>query len=221
MEHIKEKKDRFPIFKERFRELQGEMSNTEFADFLGMSRQTVGFYLNGNRVPDIIGLEQISSKCNVSADWLLGLSESKLLDAEIQQICHYTGLSENAVMHLNMANCSYPSLLLELIDDLAVSKEVDCASKYLKRAAMAALRDKNATRPTDVEIEYEMLVDSMDSSSESHDGMIRIPTQDAILWYVNKSMELVSNACHDAIERTVNMFIRKLEYMKPIPPEES
>lgn len=221
MEHIKEKKDRSPIFKERFRELQGEMSNTEFADFLGMSRQTVGFYLNGNRVPDIIGLEQIARKCNVSADWLLGLSESKLLDAEIQQICHYTGLSENAVVHINMENCSYPSLLLELIDDLAVSKEVDSASKYLKRAALAALRDKNATRPTDVEIEYEMFVDSMDSSSESHDGMIRIPTQDAILWYANKSMELVSNACHDAIERTVNMFIRKLEYMKPIPPEES
>ena len=221
MEHIKEKKDRFPIFKERFRELQGEMSNTEFADFLGMSRQTVGFYLNGNRVPDIIGLEQIARKCNVSADWLLGLSESKLLDAEIQQICHYTGLSENAVVHINMENCSNPSLLLELIDDLAVSKEVDSASKYLKRAALAALRDKNATRPTDVEIEYEMFVDSMDSSSESHDGMIRIPTQDAILWYANKSMELVSTACHDALERTVNMFIRKLEYMKPIPPEES
>ena len=88
MEHIKEKKDRFPIFKERFRELQGEMSNTEFADFLGMSRQTVGFYLNGNRVPDIIGLEQISSKCNVSADWLLGLSAVKSLDTDCKSVCN-------------------------------------------------------------------------------------------------------------------------------------
>ena len=101
MEHIKEKKDRFPIFKERFRELQGEMSNTEFADFLGMSRQTVGFYLNGNRVPDIIGLEQISSKCNVSADWLLGLSAVKSLDTDCKSVCNYTGLSEESVFKLN------------------------------------------------------------------------------------------------------------------------
>lgn len=104
MEHIKEKKDRFPIFKERFRELQGEMSNTEFADFLGMSRQTVGFYLNGNRVPDIIGLEQISSKCNVSADWLLGLSAVKSLDTDCKSVCNYTGLSEESVFKLNEAS---------------------------------------------------------------------------------------------------------------------
>ena len=104
MEHIKEKKDRFPIFKERFRELQGEMSNTEFADFLGMSRQTVGFYLNGNRVPDIIGLEQISSKCNVSADWLLGLSAVKSLDTDCKSVCNYTGRSEESVFKLNEAS---------------------------------------------------------------------------------------------------------------------
>lgn len=104
MEHIKEKKDRFPIFKERFRELQGEMSNTEFADFLGMSRQTVGFYLNGNRVPDIIGLEQIARKCNVSADWLLGLSAVKSLDTDCKSVCNYTGLSEESVFKLNEAS---------------------------------------------------------------------------------------------------------------------
>ena len=100
MEHIKEKKDRFPIFKERFRELQGEMSNTEFADFLGMSRQTVGFYLNGNRVPDIIGLEQIARKCNVSADWLIGLSNVKSFDGDVKSASNYLELSEDAVLSL-------------------------------------------------------------------------------------------------------------------------
>lgn len=100
MEHIKEKKDRFPIFKERFRELQGEMSNTEFADFLGMSRQTVGFYLNGNRVPDIIGLEQIARKCNVSTDWLLGLSNVKSFDGDVKSVSNYLELSEDAVLSL-------------------------------------------------------------------------------------------------------------------------
>ena len=69
-----EEKNRFPDFRERFRELQGDMSNTEFAELLGMTRQTVGFYCNGDRIPDALGIKEIAQKCNVSTDWLLGLS---------------------------------------------------------------------------------------------------------------------------------------------------
>lgn len=72
---MKQKEMRFPDFVSRFRELQGERSNTEFAEFLGMTRQTVGFYLNGERVPDALGVKNIAQKCGVSADWLLGISD--------------------------------------------------------------------------------------------------------------------------------------------------
>lgn len=75
MKQSSKEKDRFPQFRERFRELQGDMSNTEFAEFLGMSRQTVGFYCNGDRIPDALAVADIAQKCNVSTDWLLGLSE--------------------------------------------------------------------------------------------------------------------------------------------------
>lgn len=97
---MERKNDRLPIFTERFRELQGERSNTEFADFLGISRQTVGFYCNGDRVPDALTLVKISRKCMVSADWLLGISNAKSLDIDIQDICKKTGLSENIVKYL-------------------------------------------------------------------------------------------------------------------------
>ena len=72
---MERKNERLPIFTERFRELQGARSNTEFAEFLGISRQTVGFYWNGDRAPDAVTLTKISEKCNVSSDWLLGLSQ--------------------------------------------------------------------------------------------------------------------------------------------------
>ncbi|HIQ79133.1 MAG TPA: helix-turn-helix transcriptional regulator, partial [Candidatus Scatomorpha intestinavium] len=71
---------RFPEFTERFRELRGERDNTEFGKFLSISRQTVGFYCNGDRIPDALGLKQIAEKCGVSADWLLGLSEFKTIE---------------------------------------------------------------------------------------------------------------------------------------------
>ena len=74
MKRTTDKNNRLPVFTNRFRELQGERTNTEFADFLGMSRQTVGFYCNGDRIPDAVVLRQIADKCAVSADWLLGIT---------------------------------------------------------------------------------------------------------------------------------------------------
>ncbi len=92
---------RFPDFRARLRELQGDRSNVEFAAFLGMSRQTIGFYLNGDRIPDILALRQIAERCNVSADWLLGLSDVKDPDGTLQQVCRYTGLNAQSVQFLH------------------------------------------------------------------------------------------------------------------------
>lgn len=73
------------------------MTLQEFADKLEMSRATVGFYSAGQRIPDALGIKTIAEKCNVSADWLLGLSRAKSVDAEVRQVCKYTGLSERIV----------------------------------------------------------------------------------------------------------------------------
>lgn len=97
MEH---KNDRLPIFTERFRELQEGRSNTEFAYFLGISRQTVGFYCNGDRVPDAMTLIKISQKCGVSADWLLGLSQIRTPNEDIRKIGDLLPLSESAIQKL-------------------------------------------------------------------------------------------------------------------------
>ena len=79
-----EQNNRLPIFRERLEELRklmGNPSNTEFAKTIGISRQTLGFYLNGDRIPDCETLVQICYKCNTSANWLLGLSEDRNLNS--------------------------------------------------------------------------------------------------------------------------------------------
>lgn len=88
---------RFPAFTERFTQLRGDMTQAAFSEFLGMSRPTVGFYESGSRIPDALGLKAIAEKCHVSADWLLGLSDVKSPDGDLQQACNYTGLSEKTV----------------------------------------------------------------------------------------------------------------------------
>ena len=97
---------RFPCFRERLNDLMKneQMSTTEFAEKLGLSRQTVGFYLNGDRIPDALTLRQICERCSVSADYLLGLSDAKSQNIEIQAVCSYLGLSEDAVASLHTDN---------------------------------------------------------------------------------------------------------------------
>ena len=88
---------KLPVFADRFRELRGEMTQDKFAEFVGISRPTVGFYENGERIPDALILKMIASKCQVSSDWLLGLSDVKTENGNIKSISQKTGLSENAI----------------------------------------------------------------------------------------------------------------------------
>lgn len=109
---MERKNDRLPIFTERFRELQGEKSNTEFADFLGISRQTVGFYYNGDRVPDALTLVKISQKCGVSTDWILGLTKDK---SSQPRVADMLGISSTAVDKLMEVSKYFPDILLDIL----------------------------------------------------------------------------------------------------------
>lgn len=98
------KSNNMPIFAARFAELRGERTQAEFAEFLGISRPTVGFYENGERIPDAFVLKQIAERCGVTADYLVGLSNVKTTDRDLQTINSITGLSEEAISALENLN---------------------------------------------------------------------------------------------------------------------
>lgn len=101
MKHGNSESGKLPVFRERLRNLQGDLTTTAFAEKLGLSRQTIGFYINGDRIPDILTLRQICEKCDVSADYLLGLSDILTSNATAQSAIEYTGLSEDNVDFLH------------------------------------------------------------------------------------------------------------------------
>ena len=109
----KEEAPRFPEFRAAFLDLMGDMTLQEFADKLGMSRATVGFYAAGKRIPDALGVRTIAAKCDVSADWLLGLAKDRTTNIDVKMVCEYTGLSEKAtsiIRNMNWTDTGHESL---------------------------------------------------------------------------------------------------------------
>lgn len=70
--------DRLLTFKDRLAQVRESMGMTrsQFALFLQMPANTVYKWEAGNRNPDMFNLMKICTRCDVSADWLLGLKEN-------------------------------------------------------------------------------------------------------------------------------------------------
>ena len=79
------------------RESRGE-SQQELADSIGITRQSLSRYELGERTANIDLLKKISEHYNISADYLLGLTDNATVDTNLQAVCEYTGLSDKAIL---------------------------------------------------------------------------------------------------------------------------
>lgn len=66
---------------ERAESLRNGRSTVVFARELQMTQQTVDLYLKGNRKPSLEFVYKLCKVYNISADWLLGLSTTKVEDS--------------------------------------------------------------------------------------------------------------------------------------------
>ena len=64
------------IFLERLKTIQGKRSVSAFARELGIPQKSLDNYVKGLRKPSVELILLVCSKCGVSADYLLGLSDS-------------------------------------------------------------------------------------------------------------------------------------------------
>ena len=64
-------------FLARLNECRKGMSVSAFARHLGLNQKTVDLYIKGERKPSAELIIAVCSKCGVSADWLLGLSDDR------------------------------------------------------------------------------------------------------------------------------------------------
>lgn len=130
-------------FKKRFSELRYEtgLSQVKLGKLLKLSPATIGYYENGDRVPDIVTAARIANYFSVSVDYLLGLSDVRSTEQNIKNICKATGLSENAVDGLiSAAEWGEPALTKTinlLLSELA--SDLNCVDK-IERGIVAQLK---------------------------------------------------------------------------------
>lgn len=72
----------------------------ELAEVLGVTDNTISYFCSGKRIPNTGQIKKIAEFFHCSTDYLFGLSDSATTDKDMQFICDYTGLSEEAISYL-------------------------------------------------------------------------------------------------------------------------
>lgn len=136
------------IFASQLRKTMEEKKETQtsLAEKTGLQRQTISLYVNGQSKPDTARLTLIAKALDVSADWLLGLTNIQTVDSEIRRVCEYTGLSEKAVQSICSLGRGYPvcygGVVLSQNEALSQLLESNLLPKFLSNIA-ASVYDKN------------------------------------------------------------------------------
>lgn len=101
-----------------------KMSQKDFADKTGLSVGAISNYCSGKRLPGGIEFVDILDKLKVSADYLLGRSDSATLNEDIQMMVKHTGLSEKSIETLKKLN-SIPKMGTDITNNIYRLKALD------------------------------------------------------------------------------------------------
>ena len=128
-------------FATRFNLLLSEkgFSQKHFSEKSGIASSSLSDYRNGKAEPKITAVAKIASVLGVSVDYLLGISDIKSLEVEVQNACTYTHLSEKALILLH----KYPDneerkLELKILSHLIESGQITEISNLLGSALIAS-----------------------------------------------------------------------------------
>ena len=108
------------VFGKRLKELRKSNGYTieQFADMVGISKSTLGYYENDKRMPDIEILARIADTLNVNADYLIGRTNTTAQKGKMKTVCEFTGLSDNAAEFLAQLVKKKDYAKLEIINHL-------------------------------------------------------------------------------------------------------
>ena len=115
---MNEKEKNVTLFAVRLRELieRKNVTISSLAKCVGITRQAVSQYCDGSTQPNAETIFKIARHFNVSADYLLGLSDVPSVDTDLKAVCDYTGLSQEAVELIKENSDIDADLLKQFLD---------------------------------------------------------------------------------------------------------
>jgi transcriptional regulator with XRE-family HTH domain len=114
------------------------LKQTELAEKINVKRQSVGQWSRGKTLPNVDALRAIAKEYGVSADYLIGLSDTK--KAENSDIPEKTGLSGKAVEILADWTKFYPGTVV--YQGKALSREISIINALIEKAHKTELLSK-------------------------------------------------------------------------------
>ena len=202
--------DDFKVFSERLSALMKERNVTqeELAHELGIKRQTVSLYKNGQSTPDAAQLKKIATFFDVSADWLLGISNVKSTKADVRHVCDYIGLSQEAVVQLHdifISKAKRPAAI-DIVNEVAYSASLfnDCLyrsiladAQYKKVLSRYSVKDIQAYWEKK---DLERIEDAFDPLESIKDG-IEVSAGEAAVLFEIQAVENIKRAAEKVIYR--------------------
>lgn len=132
------------LFPERLKELREKekLSRQQLADILGVSRASLEYYEKGKRTPDIEVLYKLSEHFNVTADYLIGRTDKCGESTDVNAMCRYTGLSENAIRILGTIKSTedFMKIINFLIEETDSYGDIK-SGVFMKRNLLNSMRD--------------------------------------------------------------------------------
>lgn len=106
------------VLAERIGKLRADAGESQqhLADALEVKRETVKFWESGERQIKGADIAALAEHFNVSADFLLGLTDTKTTDKDLSFVCEYTGMSEEAVNTIRTFPHVFPDTLNSIIE---------------------------------------------------------------------------------------------------------
>lgn len=118
------------VFRKRLLQLRTEkrLSQSKLAKQIGISPATIGYYENGDRLPDIDIVARIASFFGVTADYLLGFSNARTTERNMKTACEITGLSEESIKNIQKTERTLDKMCNKV--DISMKKHIDGVEAY-------------------------------------------------------------------------------------------
>ena len=107
----------------------GGATQNQIAKEIGVTRQSISQYCDGSTVPNADKLLKLAQYFNVSADYLLGVTDAKTNNKDVQFISDYTGLNESVIASL--ADKELPNHIANMLNLLSKSFETEYLCKTI------------------------------------------------------------------------------------------